>query len=101
MAINPRRKSLVGEVLSDKMDKTVVVSVERRFRHPVFERVVRRSKKYVAHDEENACRIGDLVRLQETRPLSKRKRWKVVEILERQAILVAEESAEGEEGEAG
>jgi small subunit ribosomal protein S17 len=99
MAINPLRKNLVGQVLSDKMDKTVVVKVERRFRHPVFERVVRRSKKYVAHDEDNACRPGDVVRIQESRPLSKRKRWKVVDILERQEMLV--EKAPAEEGSAG
>ena len=83
MAVKTRRKNLIGRVVSDKMDKTVIVSVERRFRHPVFERVVRRSKKYYAHDEANDCRPGDWVRIQETRPLSKLKRWKVVEVLKR------------------
>lgn len=96
MALNPRRKNLVGWVVSDRMDKTVVVSVERRFRHPLFERVVRRSKKYMAHDEDNACRQGDQVRIQETRPLSKRKRWKVVDVLERQEVVFPE--APPEEG---
>jgi small subunit ribosomal protein S17 len=81
MGLNPRRKTLVGRVVSDKMDKTVVVLVERRFRHPVFEKVVRRSKKYMAHDEDNTCTVGTVVRIQETRPLSRRKRWKVVEVL--------------------
>lgn len=93
MALNPRRKSMVGRVVSDRMDKTVVVIVERRFRHPMFERVVRRSKKYMAHDEDNACRPGDRVRIQETRPLSKRKRWKVVDILDRQDLAVPETRA--------
>ncbi len=96
MGINPRRKSLVGQVVSDKMDKTVLVTVERRFRHPMFERVVRRSKKYMAHDGENACRAGDKVRIQETRPLSKRKRWEVVEILERPELVAPAATAEEE-----
>lgn len=99
MDINPRRKSRIGRVVSDKMDKTVVVSVERKFRHPLFERVLRRSKKYMVHDEANACRPGDWVRIQETRPLSKRKRWKVVDILERQETAAAKEPVE--EGAAG
>lgn len=94
MASNPRRKNLVGRVVSDKMDKTVIVTVERKFRHPMFERVVRRSKKYMAHDEGNACRPGDLVRIQETRPMSKRKRWKVVDVLERQELVAEEEPVE-------
>lgn len=67
---------------SDKMDKTVVVEVERLQRHPLYGKVVKRTKKYMAHDEENACRIGDLVRIVESRPLSRRKRWVVEEILE-------------------
>jgi len=69
-------------VTSDKMDKTVVVEVERLQRHPLYGKVVKRTKKYMAHDEENACRIGDLVRIVESRPLSRRKRWVVEEILE-------------------
>lgn len=77
-----RRRRLIGRVTSDKMDKTVVVEVERLQRHPLYGKVVKRTKKYMAHDEENACRIGDLVRIVESRPLSRRKRWVVEEILE-------------------
>ncbi len=79
----PKRKELVGVVVSDRMDKTVVVRVESVFRHPLYKKAVRRHKKYKAHDEENRCRVGDRVRIMETRPLSKEKRWRVVEILER------------------
>ena len=80
-----RRRKLVGIVVSDKMDKTVVVRVDRRYRHPLYKKVVRSSKKYMAHDESNECRIGDVVRIVESRPLSRRKRWVVDEILERAA----------------
>jgi small subunit ribosomal protein S17 len=80
-----RRRKLVGVVVSDKMDKTVVVRVDRRYRHPLYKKVVRSSKKYMAHDENNECRIGDVVRIEESRPLSRRKRWVVDEILERAA----------------
>jgi small subunit ribosomal protein S17 len=66
-----------GTVVSDKMDKTVVVEVERRVTHPLYKKIVRRSKKYVAHDESNALKVGDLVRIRECRPLSKRKCWEV------------------------
>jgi small subunit ribosomal protein S17 len=65
-------------VVSDKMQKTVVVSVERRVMHPVYKKIIRRSKKYAAHDEENRCKAGDVVTIRECRPLSKRKRWEVV-----------------------
>jgi len=68
-------------VVSDKMDKTVVVAVESYRPHPLYKRAVRRIKKFKAHDEQNACRTGDVVRIEETRPLSKDKRWRVVEIL--------------------
>ncbi len=78
-----RRKHLVGVVVSDKMDKTAVVSVERRYRHPLYKKVVRSSKKYMAHDEKNRCRIGDKVRIVESRPMSRHKRWMVEDILER------------------
>lgn len=78
-----QRKVRVGRVVSDKMDKTVVVAVETFVRHPLYGKVVRRTKKFKAHDENNACRVGDKVRIMETRPLSKEKRWRVVEILER------------------
>ncbi len=78
-----RRKRMVGRVVSDKMDKTVVVQVERMKRHPLYGKVVRIRKKYKAHDEENTCREGDLVRIVESRPISKEKRWVVEAILER------------------
>ena len=80
-----RRKTRIGVVTSDKADKTVTVSVERRFPHPLYGKAVRRTKKYHAHDGENEYQIGDTVRIMETRPLSKTKRWRVVELLERQA----------------
>lgn len=80
-----QRKRLVGVVTSDKMDKTIVVVVERQYRHPLYQKVVRSTKKYLAHDEENACQVGDRVRILEARPLSRRKRWVVEEILERAA----------------
>lgn len=78
-----RRKVRVGRVVSDKMDKTVVVAVETLVRHPLYQRTVRRTKKVKAHDAENTCRVGDKVRIMECRPLSKEKRWRVVEIIER------------------
>ncbi len=102
-----RRKVLEGVVVSDKMQKTVVVAVERITRHPLYKKTVRKVKKYKAHDEDNACRVGDRVRIVETRPLSKTKRWRVVEILERGRLpevpaaalgLVDDSSAEGGEG---
>jgi small subunit ribosomal protein S17 len=78
-----KRRLKVGRVVSDKMDKTVVVSVERLRRHPVYKRVVRLSSKFKAHDEENAARVGDTVRIEESRPLSREKRWRVVEVVAR------------------
>jgi small subunit ribosomal protein S17 len=77
------RKQRVGVVTSNKMDKTIAVSVERRLRHPIYGKYVKKSNKFMAHDEKNECNIGDLVRIMETRPLSKLKRWRVVEIVER------------------
>ncbi len=77
------RKVRRGLVVSDKMDKTVVVRVEDRIRHPLYGRRVRRSKRFKAHDERNECRTGDWVAMVETRPLSKDKRWRIVEILQR------------------
>ncbi|MCS7253065.1 MAG: 30S ribosomal protein S17 [Armatimonadota bacterium] len=107
-----RRKRRIGVVVSDKMNKTVVVVVERLIRHPLYKKVLRKRKKYYAHDENNECRVGDIVEIVETRPLSKLKRWRVVRIIERAKIAVpvaakeAEESAvippelhEGQEGE--
>jgi len=80
-----KRKTLTGVVSSDKMDKTVVVMVNRRVLHPVYKKYIRKRKKMKAHDEKNECRMGDKVLLMETRPLSKEKRWRVKEILERAA----------------
>jgi len=77
------RKVREGYVVSDKMDKTVVVEVEDRVKHPKYGKVIRRTRKYKAHDAENACGVGDLVRLMETRPLSATKRWRVAVILEK------------------
>jgi small subunit ribosomal protein S17 len=78
-----RRKTRVGTVVSDKMNKTVVVAVERRYAHPLYGKQVTRTKKYHAHDENNDFHTGDTVRIMETRPLSKMKRWRVVEAVER------------------
>ena len=75
------RKERVGTVVSDKMDKTVVVAVENRFPHPIYKKTVSRTKRYKAHDEENTCKVGDRVRITETRPLSRTKRWAVAEVL--------------------
>ncbi len=77
------RKTRIGVVVSDKMDKTVVVSIERRVQHPVYGKMVRRTKRLKAHDENNDAKNGDTVRIMETRPLSKSKRWRLVEIMER------------------
>ena len=78
-----QKKHLTGRVVSDKMDKTIVVRVERLYRHRLYKKVIKVTKKYKAHDEENTCRVGDLVRIVESRPLSRTKRWAVEEILER------------------
>jgi small subunit ribosomal protein S17 len=78
-----KRRTKVGRVISDKMDKTVVVSVERLRRHPIYKRVVRLSSKFKAHDAENSAHVGDTVRIEESRPLSAEKRWRVVEVIAR------------------
>ena len=78
-----RRQEKVGVVTSSKMQKTAVVTVSTRIMHPLYKRVVPRSSKFLAHDENNACRVGDTVRIRETRPLSRRKRWEVAEIITR------------------
>lgn len=78
-----KKKSLTGKVVSDKMQKTATIRVNRVFEHPVFYKIVRRSKLYKAHDEENRCRIGDTVRIIEVKPMSKTKRWSVLEIIDR------------------
>lgn len=79
---NPR-KTRVGVVKSNKMDKTIAVEVQRRIKHPIYGKYMKKSKKFIAHDETNDCNIGDTVRIMETRPLSKRKRWRLVEVIER------------------
>ena len=80
------RKVMVGKVVSDKMDKTVVVAVETSVRHKVYNKIVKRTYKLKAHDEANECKIGDTVKVMETRPLSKDKRWRVVEIMEKAVV---------------
>ena len=77
------RKTNVGRVVSDKMDKTVVVAIEDSVRHPLYKKIIKRTVKLKAHDENNECRVGDRVRLMETRPISKDKRWRVAEIIEK------------------
>lgn len=77
------RKQKVGVVSSNKMDKTITVTVERRLRHPIYGKFVKKTKKFHAHDETNDCNVGDTVRIMETRPLSKLKRWRLVEVLDR------------------
>jgi small subunit ribosomal protein S17 len=81
------RKERVGEVIANKMAKTIIVRVERRFPHPKFKKVVTGYKKFYAHDEKSEAKVGDRVRIQETRPLSKTKRWRLVEIIERGAEI--------------
>lgn len=81
------RKARVGRVVGDKMDKTIVVAVESLVRHPLYQKTVRRTKRVKVHDAENACRVGDKVRIMETRPISKEKRWRVVEIIERGQVF--------------
>lgn len=76
-----KRKELIGVVVSDKMDKTIVVKVERLVRHPLYKKTIKKSKKYKVHDEENKAKVGDKVKIMETRPLSKHKRWRLVEVL--------------------
>ncbi len=77
------RKTRVGKVVSDKMDKTIVVAIEDRIRHPLYKKILKRTAKLKAHDEKNECAIGDKVKVMETRPISKDKRWRLVEIIEK------------------
>ena len=77
------RKSAVGKVVSDKMDKTIVVAIEDSVKHPLYKKIIKRTVKFKAHDEKNECKAGDRVRIMETRPLSKDKRWRVAEIIEK------------------
>src|SRR5437763_5314196 len=95
MPFNPRAKQMTGRVVSNKMDKTVVVAVESVHRHPLYKHTIRTTKRYKAHDEQNACREGDTVRIVESRPLSREKRWRVLEIMrhdEQAAVRPAAES---------
>jgi small subunit ribosomal protein S17 len=91
--VQGRRKEVVGEVVSNRMQKTIVVKVTRKKAHPFYGRVVARNKKFYAHDEKNEAHVGDLVRIEETRPLSKLKRWKLKDIV-RKTALVPEATAE-------
>ncbi len=77
------RKTRVGKVVSDKMDKTIVIAVVDNVKHPLYNKIIKRTRKLKAHDEENTCKIGDRVKVMETRPLSKDKRWRLVEVIER------------------
>ena len=77
------RKTRIGQVISNKMDKSVTVAIERKVKHPIYGKFVKKTTKFMAHDEKNECNIGDTVSIMEVRPLSKNKRWRVVEILER------------------
>ena len=86
VAATGKRKQRVGEVVSNKMTKTIVVRVERRFPHPQFKKIVTSYKKFYAHDEKSEAKIGDTVRIGETRPLSKLKRWQLLEVVERGAV---------------
>ena len=92
-AVESRRNEKVGQVVSTKMEKTIVVEVEMRKAHPKYKRIVRSSKKFYAHDEQNSARVGDMVRIRETRPLSKLKRWQLEEIVRRSALAQVEAAA--------
>ena len=83
MSERPMRKTVIGNVVSNRMDKSIIVLVERRLRHPIYGKYMKKSSKFLAHDEENVCQIGDKVKIAETRPLSRRKRWRLVEVVEK------------------
>ncbi len=83
MPVQSRKKVFIGKVVSDKMHKTVVVLVERRYKHPLYGKYVKRSSRFMAHDEKNESHVGDTVRIVETRPLSRNKSWRLVEIIEK------------------
>src|SRR6266700_6778940 len=87
-ATKSRRQQKIGRVVSDKMDKTIVVAVESLKKHRIYKRTYKRTKRFQAHDEENTCRVGDIVRIEESRPLSKMKHWRLVEILKRGSGIV-------------
>ena len=90
-AAAPRRNEKVGQVVSTKMQKTIVVEIEMRKAHPKYKRVMKSNKKFYAHDEQNSARVGDVVRIRETRPLSKLKRWSLEEIIRRSSMAIADE----------
>ncbi|MFA6669764.1 MAG: 30S ribosomal protein S17 [Bacillota bacterium] len=81
--IRGNRKTRIGKVVSDKMDKTIVVAVEALVRHPLYAKTIKQTKKFKAHDQSNECSVGDRVKIMETRPLSREKRWRLVEIIEK------------------
>ena len=89
-----KRKERIGIVVSDKMDKTITVEVDRAMHHPVYNKMVRTATKFKAHDEKNAAGIGDTVRIQETRPISKTKRWRLVEIIKKATVMEAKSETE-------
>jgi len=97
MEMRSQRKTKIGVVVSDRMDKSVVVSVERKIQHPLYRKLIKKTSKVLAHDEDNRCRVGDVVTISETRPLSKNKRWRVEEI----TVTAREKEAipDGVEGE--
>jgi len=90
MSDQANKKTMTGVVVSSKMDKTVVVKVERKFAHPAFKKIVKTTKKYKVHDERNECLEGDFIRIQETRPLSKEKRWRLMGVIAREKSLASE-----------
>lgn len=92
-AVESRRNEKVGEVVSTRMQKTIVVAVEMRKAHPKYRRILRTTKKFYAHDEQQTAHVGDIVRIRETRPLSKLKRWQLEEIVRRSSLAHAEETA--------
>ena len=92
MGDQANKKTMTGVVVSSKMDKTVVVKVERRFAHPVFKKVVKTTKKYKVHDERNECVEGDFIHIQESRPLSKEKRWRLLGVVAREKSLIIEKA---------
>ena len=93
-----RRKELIGKVVSTKMQKTIVVEVTRKKSHPLYARVISRSKKFYAHDEQNQARVGDFVRITETRPLSKLKRWQLADIVQRAALVPQQQATPEAQG---
>ena len=95
------RKTLVGEVVSTKMKKTIVIKVTRKKSHPLYGRVIARSRRFYAHDENNSANVGDVVRVEETRPLSKLKRWRLKDIVRRAVLVGADTVTSGEDGQAG